>query len=507
MKTALQRASIKTEFQRGLSLVELMISITIGLIILAALTTLFINQSRTRVELDKSNRMIDNGRYAMEILSNDLRLSGYFGEFSPPTPSGCSTVPLGTFGSDVGIAGEFAASPHTALAGIPLRKGSDVLVIQRASTNDLVERANVVDGVKYLQVSLCQIDALKYIVDSIPADHSKTVDEVFPLQEKACKQDAAPVYTKLRPMLEHVYFVSPDNAAGDGIPTLKRAERNTTTGNFDIVPLVEGIEYLQIEYGVDNNASFQLNATTTAAGLVLTNVTPDALGAKVMPGMGVYNNPNIPAGYTVETVSPTTITTSRAAGANDMVAATPVTLTIPYLTATLTSGSNVLTNPSGNPKLTMARPGHEICASGIPAGATIAEVTETTITITKEAVSTGTEPLSIPSIAISPIPVAGDGAADNYKASPSNGDWPNVVSVKLTLLARNTEPTRSHIDSNTYTLGRDAAGNVQTAGPFNAAPYNAAPYPTTYPKLENYKRHVYTQFIRLVNTAGRRETQ
>ena len=39
--------------QRGLSLIELMISITIGLLILSAMATLFANQSRTRSELDK----------------------------------------------------------------------------------------------------------------------------------------------------------------------------------------------------------------------------------------------------------------------------------------------------------------------------------------------------------------------------------------------------------------------------------------------------------------------
>src|SRR3990167_9518695 len=66
--------------QRGLSLIELMISITIGLLILSAMATLFANQSRTRSELDKSNRMIDNGRYALEVLSENLRVSGFYGE-------------------------------------------------------------------------------------------------------------------------------------------------------------------------------------------------------------------------------------------------------------------------------------------------------------------------------------------------------------------------------------------------------------------------------------------
>src|SRR5665647_896992 len=82
----------RMSFQRGLSLIELMISITIGLLILVALSTLFINQSRSRVELDKSNRMIDNGSYALQLLSDDLRLAGYYGEFVPV--SGASPVPL-----------------------------------------------------------------------------------------------------------------------------------------------------------------------------------------------------------------------------------------------------------------------------------------------------------------------------------------------------------------------------------------------------------------------------
>src|SRR3989338_670495 len=86
--------------QRGLSLVELMISITIGLLILSSLTTLFVNQSRTRAELDKSNRMIDNGRYALELLSDNLKLAGFYGNYTPSgtpadTPDPCNLSKIG----------------------------------------------------------------------------------------------------------------------------------------------------------------------------------------------------------------------------------------------------------------------------------------------------------------------------------------------------------------------------------------------------------------------------
>ena len=47
----------------------------------------------------------------------------------------------------------------------------------------------------------------------------------------------------------HIYFIANNDKPGDGIPTLKRAELGP--GAFTIVPLVEGVENLQLEYGLD----------------------------------------------------------------------------------------------------------------------------------------------------------------------------------------------------------------------------------------------------------------
>jgi type IV pilus assembly protein PilW len=62
----------------------------------------------------------------------------------------------------------------------------------------------------------------------------------------------------------HLYFVANNNAAGDGIPTLKRAE--LSAGAFTIVPLVEGIENLQVEYGLDTDGNSTPNAYTADPG-------------------------------------------------------------------------------------------------------------------------------------------------------------------------------------------------------------------------------------------------
>ena len=69
--------------QRGFSLVELMISVTISLVILAGLSAMLVNVSRTNAEMAKSNSQIENGRFAVQVLENDLVHAGFWGEYVP----------------------------------------------------------------------------------------------------------------------------------------------------------------------------------------------------------------------------------------------------------------------------------------------------------------------------------------------------------------------------------------------------------------------------------------
>ena len=74
--------------QRGYSITELMVSITIGLIILAALVTVFAGNSRERGEIERANQQTENGRYALQVLDEDLRDAGYLASFNPGTVAG-----------------------------------------------------------------------------------------------------------------------------------------------------------------------------------------------------------------------------------------------------------------------------------------------------------------------------------------------------------------------------------------------------------------------------------
>src|SRR5690349_25049932 len=68
--------------QAGLTLIEFMVSITIGMLMVAALATLIADQSSNRSESDRTGRLIENGRYAIRTIADDVQLGGYWGELN-----------------------------------------------------------------------------------------------------------------------------------------------------------------------------------------------------------------------------------------------------------------------------------------------------------------------------------------------------------------------------------------------------------------------------------------
>ena len=145
--------------QSGLSLVELMISVTLGLLILGGATTVFVNISNTRQEIEKAGRQIENGRYAMQLLSDDLANAGFLAEFDPTPltttalaslPDACATdlatlrtaLPLHVQGYDNG------AGAPTCITDV--KTDTDIVVVRRAST--------CVAGAVFPGIALCAGD-------------------------------------------------------------------------------------------------------------------------------------------------------------------------------------------------------------------------------------------------------------------------------------------------------------------------------------------------------------
>jgi len=141
MTAASNTVSRRPTREGGFTLVELMVGITLGLIVLGVMTTVFVSTSSTRREMERSGRQIENGRYAVEILDDDLVVAGYFGEFDVRTVD-APTVKPDPCATDVGVlkvAVPMHIQGYDADATKPaclsdVRDDTDVVVVRRAST-------------------------------------------------------------------------------------------------------------------------------------------------------------------------------------------------------------------------------------------------------------------------------------------------------------------------------------------------------------------------------------
>jgi type IV pilus assembly protein PilW len=241
--------------QTGLSLVELMVSITLGLIILSGVLVVFVNTSAARNEVERTSRQIENGRYASEILSEDLRMAGFYGELDAGSLAAPGALPADPCSLNVAnwnawmsvhVQGydQGAGTAATTCVLANLKANTDVLVIRRARTcvAGVAGCDAAVNGKPYVQVSLCgsQATAHKLGLEGTAG--------LFDRQKKTCS--AADLAGK-REYLVRIYYVSTDNGAGQNVPTLKRLELNGA--GWDSVALVEGIEEFQLQYGIDTD--------------------------------------------------------------------------------------------------------------------------------------------------------------------------------------------------------------------------------------------------------------
>jgi type IV pilus assembly protein PilW len=267
--------------QAGASLIETMIALTIGLMLLATLSEVFVANGTFRRELDQSGRLVENASYAMERISDDLRAAGYYAEFDiagagmampGAKPDPCSAdladlaaaLPLSVQGYDggFGLPPSCTSGEHAALKDH--KTGSDILVVRRvdpcaAGPATASGCAAPVAGVPYFQASHCTW-APPYAATELagPGAGWFKIEKILTnlnLHNIDCNINPGGPVADYHRYVVHIYFVANNDVAGDGIPTLKVA-RLDTDGFTDasVFSLAEGIENLQLEYGLDATA-------------------------------------------------------------------------------------------------------------------------------------------------------------------------------------------------------------------------------------------------------------
>jgi len=282
---------------RGFSVVELMIAMAISLLVLAGVVSLFVSSKSSYETNERLSRIQENGRFALNSIMTDLRASGFVGCARQPTYLSTSlndatilqwnflTGPVTGFqatGTDVWSPAMDASIPS------PL-SGSDVLVVRvpvrervalpltadlGSATNALQVAAGSSNGIQTGDIALaysCEAISVfqvsNYAAGTGVISHAANASGQVPGNANdTVNYSYRRAVTHVVPVETVAYFIAPSSRVSDASDP---APAGTTSlwrrrGLNGAEELVEGIEQIQVQYGVDTNGDVIVDAYRTA---------------------------------------------------------------------------------------------------------------------------------------------------------------------------------------------------------------------------------------------------
>jgi type IV pilus assembly protein PilW len=282
---------------RGFSVVELMVAIAISLLLLAGVISIFVSSKSSYETNERLSRIQENGRFALNSVMTDLRASGFVGCARQPTylstslndaamlqwnflagpvtgfeasgtdtwtPAMDANVPSPLSGSDVLVVRvpvrERVALPLTANVGAP----TNTLQVAAGSSNG-VETGDIALAYSCEAISVFQVSdynagtgVISHVANAsgqVPGNANNTVNYSY-----------RQAVTHVVPVETVAYFIAPSARVGDATDP---APAGTTSlwrrrGLHAAEELVEGIEQIQVQYGVDNNGDVIVDDYLTA---------------------------------------------------------------------------------------------------------------------------------------------------------------------------------------------------------------------------------------------------
>ena len=259
--------------QFGVSLIELMVAMVIGLFLILGAVTVFSQSRNTYRTAESVARLQEIGRLAMDVVETDVRMANFWGMSnhadyidnrtpiggSPPATldatqqanaavCGTTSAPSNYFvlNLDEYVGGSNNSYALTCAANNYLA-GTDTLWIRRANgTQPAVLDSNRI----YLQTS--RIRGTLFV----PACTDPTDQGCIPA-------DYLPPASQSRELEAHVYYVSSRSTNRNDVPSLRRkrfANASGAPGNaFIDEEIVPGVEDLQVRLGVDTNGDTNID--------------------------------------------------------------------------------------------------------------------------------------------------------------------------------------------------------------------------------------------------------
>ncbi|MFQ5759465.1 MAG: PilW family protein [Acidiferrobacterales bacterium] len=283
----------------GFTLVELMIAITIGIIILGALSQVFVTSRSTYIVEEGLARVQENGRFAMNFITDDIRMAGYMGcqdqtgklvsqlndptgEYWPLRPTATTPIPVVTGFDYTGSGGTATTEwtpqlPATYFADGEVEPFTDVIMIRRGSDQtfqtvapwmnlptdpvpipaasdlkqwDIVMVANC-EGADIFQIT----NTTANILTTGQLQHTAVVPPapIAPGNQGTALSQTYDSTSEVFTLVTNAYFIGTGDStgtnAGNFVPALFR--KQITAGSIAPAEMVDNVDNLQVLFGVD----------------------------------------------------------------------------------------------------------------------------------------------------------------------------------------------------------------------------------------------------------------
>lgn len=265
--------------QAGLSLVELMVAVVLGMLLMLGVIQVFLGSKTTYVSNQELSQIQESGRFALDILTRDIRSADYKGQ--------CLGVPVN----------HAAASPDTlwslpggAVMGWLKGSAPASLSISGDDSDGIFVQFAVGDGQEFVGASTntsanskinwsagsltssIKNDDVVVISDGLGCDLFKVTDSGDNSIEKADTPNWSHDYIndfELLRLQGLAYYVADDH----GSPTLHRTYFDYDLNTVETHALVQGVADMQFEYGVHKSGVTQYRTADNVAANDWVNVT------------------------------------------------------------------------------------------------------------------------------------------------------------------------------------------------------------------------------------------
>lgn len=266
-----QNYAALTHRHRGVSLIELLIGLLIGLVLLGGVIQVYISNYQATRTISGFSAQQENSRVASHFLTQSLRLAGHYGSLKSSEINILGSIGISGVGNcneswildvDTPIRGYEGASSVAGVSQFPSNcipntsyvADSDILVLRYGSPTELTALSDLSSNKIYLRAAAFGGSLGGEILLGSNATNSQ-VGSVADLDvDGHLDAEGAGIYNY--EYKTEVFFLRPcselnGTQCNDGISTLVKYHLSET--DFKIDAIAEGVEQFQIEYGEDTD--------------------------------------------------------------------------------------------------------------------------------------------------------------------------------------------------------------------------------------------------------------